>query len=230
MQIKDIVKNLGISEGTVDKLIKKPEAERLLTPKKAEDERYYDYSPDDVLWLKRYKLLRIAELKYADFFAMERENRSLADVLKERLEFQNGKIKMAGKSIEFCQKLLDAGYDYDFESLPVEELFNEYCKPSSNVEPLDHDEYEDTHPISLERTFFCPFCGKRMLVDLADYVYNDYSNEEPMGQEIVYEYATEDMLSCPSCGRMLQISGHTSEYPIGGFNYESISLTAKVGS
>lgn len=226
MQIKEIVKNLGISEGTVDKLIKRPEAERLLWPTKNEY-GYYDYSSREIRWLKRYRLLRIAELKYDDFLAIEHGKRTLAEVLTERLEFQRSKQEKAGKSIEFCQKLLDAGDDY--ESLPVEELFDEFCKPNGSTEPLDYDEFEDTHPISLERVFFCPFCGKRMIVDLADYVYNEYSNEEPMGQEIVYEYATEDLLSCPSCGRALQISGYTSEYPIGGFNYESISLTAKVG-
>lgn len=227
MQIKEIEEKLGISEAMVDKLIKKPVAERLLNPSKNE-RGFYDYTVREIHWLKRYKVLRIATLQYMDFLSIEKSGRTLSDVLRDRLSLLEDKMEMNSKSIELCRRLLENPVDY--ETFPAEELFAELCTPNHSTDSPDRYGVEDTHPISLERAFFCPSCGERFIVDLADYVYNEYSNDEPMGQEIVYEYSTEDMCSCPFCKRTLQISGYTSEYPIGGFNSERIVLKTQFGN
>ena len=70
MRLKEVKEIVGISEDMIDKLVKKPETERILWPKK-DKYGYYDYSEEDIRWLKRYKILRIADLQYRNFSEIE---------------------------------------------------------------------------------------------------------------------------------------------------------------
>lgn len=226
MRLKEVKEIVGISEDMIDKLVKKPETERILWPKK-DKYGYYDYSEEDVRWLKRYKILRIADLQYRNFLEIERNERSLTEILQERQAVMKNKTLKAAQAEELCQKLLDANIEYD--QFPTDILFEEFFKQQKVEERFDFDFIEDTHPISLERVFFCPLCGKKMIIDLSDYVDDERTEEGSMGYEIIYEYDTAGFLDCPQCHHSLQIKGYTSEYPIGGFNYENLSITAKVG-
>ncbi len=226
MRIKDIEKNLGISESTVDRLIKKPEGERILRPKK-DWKGYYDYSPDEIDWLKKYMVLRIVDIQYAHLLDLESGKKNLATILRERQQLALEKSEKVNRALELCQELLDRKIEY--HSFPTDELFDRLRKPIASTASFEYDDSLDTTPINLERTFFCPRCGKRFVIDLADFVFNEYSNEEPMGNEIVYEFDTEGTYACRSCGQVLEIRGLVSEYPIGGFNYERITLAAKLG-
>ncbi len=80
----------------------------------------------------------------------------------------------------------------------------------------------ETDMISFKRNITCPKCTKDFEVDLNDYVYDQSSDECPMGCDTVYNFDTESDFVCPHCGRSIRVKGWIREYPIGAYDSEDI--------
>ena len=70
----------------------------------------------------------------------------------------------------------------------------------------------------------CPYenCGDDFAKDLSPYC-EEQSSEEQMGYRCEHFFDTNE-IECPSCGRLIHVSGVISEYPLGAYEYEQISV------
>ena len=82
--------------------------------------------------------------------------------------------------------------------------------------PTDH--------ISQQRLIRCPYhdCGEEFVVDFADYS-EEQESEGSMGYRCEHIFDTDD-IECPECHRRLHATGLISEYPIGAYEYERITI------
>ena len=82
--------------------------------------------------------------------------------------------------------------------------------------PTDH--------ISQQRLIKCPYpdCGEEFVVDFASFS-NEQESDGPMGDRCEYVFDTSD-IECPECCRRLHVTGFISEYPIGAYEYEEITI------
>lgn len=82
--------------------------------------------------------------------------------------------------------------------------------------PTDH--------ISQQRLIKCPYpdCGEEFIVDFADYS-DEQESEGSMGGRCEHIFDTSD-IECPECRRRLHAVGTISEYPIGAYEYEKITI------
>ena len=87
----------------------------------------------------------------------------------------------------------------------------------------DLSEWDFNH-ISLHRVLTCPYedCGDDFAKDLSPYC-EEQSSEEQMGYRCEHFFDTNE-IECPSCGRLIHVSGVISEYPLGAYEYEQISI------
>lgn len=94
------------------------------------------------------------------------------------------------------------------------------CLPESGT---DLSEWVFDH-ISLHRVLTCPYenCGDDFAKDLSPYC-EEQSSEAQMGYRCEHFFDTNE-IECPSCGRLIHISGVISEYPLGAYEYEQISV------
>lgn len=81
-----------------------------------------------------------------------------------------------------------------------------------------------TDHISLQRLIKCPYpnCGEEFVVDFADYS-DEQESEGSMGGRCEHIFDTSD-IECPECRRRLRAVGIISEYPIGAYEYEKITI------
>ena len=95
------------------------------------------------------------------------------------------------------------------------------CKEDKSLEeagwPIDH--------ISLDRLIKCPRqdCGEEFVVDFTDYS-EDNESEGPMGCRCEHTFDTDE-IECPECHRRIRVRGTISEYPIGAYEYEDITIS-----
>ena len=82
--------------------------------------------------------------------------------------------------------------------------------------PIDH--------IGQQRLIKCPYtdCGEEFVVDFADYS-DEQEFEGSMGYRCEHVFDTSD-IECPECRRRLHAAGIISEYPIGAYEYEKITI------
>jgi DNA-directed RNA polymerase subunit RPC12/RpoP len=82
----------------------------------------------------------------------------------------------------------------------------------------------DFDHISLQRVITCPYddCGDDFAVDFSDYS-EEQESEGSMGYRCEHVFDTHE-IECPSCGRPIHASGVISEYPLGAYEYERISV------
>lgn len=81
-----------------------------------------------------------------------------------------------------------------------------------------------TDHISQQRLTKCPYsdCGEEFVVDFSDFS-NDLESAGPMGDRCEHVFDTSDIV-CPECRRRLHAAGVISEYPIGAYEYEKITI------
>lgn len=100
---------------------------------------------------------------------------------------------------------------------------NEHMKTRSLEEagwPTEH--------ISQQRLIKCPYsdCGEEFIVDFANYS-DEQKSEYSMGGRCEHIFDTSD-IECPECLRRLHAAGIISEYPIGAYEYEKITIEEDV--
>ena len=78
--------------------------------------------------------------------------------------------------------------------------------------------------ISQQRVITCPYedCADDFAVDFSDYS-TEQDSEGPMGFRCEHIFDTDE-IECPSCGRLIHVSGVISEYPLGAYEYEQIDV------
>ena len=81
-----------------------------------------------------------------------------------------------------------------------------------------------TDHISQQRLIKCPYpdCCEEFVVDFADYS-EEQASEGSMGERCEHVFDTLD-IECPECRRHLHAVGIISEYPIGAYEYERITI------
>ena len=82
--------------------------------------------------------------------------------------------------------------------------------------------------INQQRLIKCPYhdCGEEFVVDFADYS-EEQESEGSMGTRCEHIFNTSD-IECPECHRCLHVVGFISEYPIGAYEYERITIEENV--
>ena len=113
--------------------------------------------------------------------------------------------------------------------IPKSEIFRkalqEYCekiKLQQAAEEIGNDTSWEDNRISLQRAVECPYCNTKNRIDLEDEGLVSTS-ERQMGDEVLYEFKNVEY-ACHSCGQTFTVSGFISEYPIGAFNAESLTI------
>ena len=78
--------------------------------------------------------------------------------------------------------------------------------------------------INQKRLLKCPYsdCGEEFTVDFADYS-EEQKSEGSMGERCEHIFDTLD-IECSECHRRLHVVGIISEYPIGVYEYERITI------
>lgn len=103
-----------------------------------------------------------------------------------------------------------------------------YYKTVEVKEHIRNKNIEDagwqTDQISQQRLIKCPYsdCSEEFVVDFADYS-EEQRSEGSMGERCEHIFDTND-IECPECRRNLHAVGIISEYPIGAYEYERITI------
>lgn len=120
----------------------------------------------------------------------------------------------AGLGIWGAINLLE-GYGNDNPGAKVKEHMKNRALAEAGW-PTDH--------ISQQRLIKCPYpdCGEEFVVDFADYS-DEQESEGSMGGRCEHIFDTSD-IECPECRRRLRAVGIISEYPIGAYEYEKITI------
>ena len=81
-----------------------------------------------------------------------------------------------------------------------------------------------TEHISQKRLIRCPYpdCSEEFIVDFARFSVKQES-DGPMGERCEHVFDTSD-IECPECSRRIHAIGIISEYPVGAYEYEKISI------
>jgi hypothetical protein len=118
------------------------------------------------------------------------------------------------KSAVFRKALLDY-----YKTVEAKEVI-----ASKNLEvagwPADH--------ICIQRLIKCPYpdCNEEFVVDFANYS-TQQNSAGPMGERCEHIFNTSD-IECPECHRHVHTIGVISEYPIGTYEYEKITIQEDV--
>lgn len=104
----------------------------------------------------------------------------------------------------------------------------DYYKSVELNQHLASKEFEDfgwvLDHISLQRIIRCPYsdCEEEFAVNFADYS-DEQDSEGSMGFRCEHLFDVDD-LECPACRRLIHAKGIISEYPIGAYEYERITI------
>lgn len=103
-----------------------------------------------------------------------------------------------------------------------------YYKAVEVKEHMINKDTEDagwpTDHIPQQRLVKCPYpdCSEEFVVNFADYS-DEQESEGPMGYRCEHVFDSHN-IECPECHRRLHAAGIISEYPIGAYEYEKITI------
>ena len=88
---------------------------------------------------------------------------------------------------------------------------------------MEEAEWYPDH-ISLQRIIKCPYgdCGEEFVVDFDEHC-EEQESEGPMGYRCEHTFDADE-IECPECHRQIHVTGVISEYPVGAYEYEKITV------
>lgn len=226
MRIKDVEKLLNVKRTHIRYL----QREGLFVPSSVSENKYRDFSDEDVLELEKILLLMKSGVSAKEVKKLHQEKITLEDALN--LAYANlckkaNEIQKAMAQIEYLR-----ANAIPYDNLEGIGLWDEYQKERNVnyyrgfIPPRDDLlEYPDLL-ISMERIIQCPYCGRNKRVDFSKYVTNTYMEERDMGVETQYTIQVDD-LHCHSCGKIFKAKGIITEYPQGTMLPDSLDIMQK---
>ena len=219
MQTKDITSALGITR----ERIKYFKDKGVFIPERPVVNGKTNFTDRDFENLKKLVILTKSGLTCTDIKKVQNGAKSLCEAINDRRKAIREELKRMTGSLALSEELFSA--DVEYNSIPTEEYW-QFIKNKEQAGETFMDIDDGYHPISLFRNIQCPYCGKIIEIELADYAFVQSSdeNEYGMGADVVYSFDSEDNYECAECGRLVRISGWIREYPIGAYDSESISV------
>lgn len=220
MKTKDVTKLLGINR----ERLKYYKRERLLSSEDFIDGDMSDYSEKGVNHVKRLEVMTKYGLTAGYIRKIESGEMTFDEALCNRVYDLNKQMEKERKCITLIEELRSGNVEY--ENFPTDYYWDEIQRREQQGEEfMDIDDYD------FKREWFnqhikCPCCGAEQEVDLEDYLYDETCNEERsdngMGPDIVYDFDSDDVYECCSCGKIIRITGWLREYPIGAYDSDEI--------
>ncbi|WP_026518429.1 helix-turn-helix domain-containing protein [Butyrivibrio sp. MC2021] len=221
MKPREVTEMLGIDRDRI-KYFKKM---GVFHPTNCASKEVADYTEADVEELRKLVVLTKAGLTCGDVKKIQEGEWSVEKAIVERRKLIIEEMKRMKGSLHLSEELIADGIEY--ESMETKHYLDAIKHREADGD-LFMEEYMDTSPISLFRDIECPYCNETIDIDLEEYLWNETSNpsmrDDDMGPDIVYSFDSEDNVSCPYCCKKIRVSGWIREYPIGGFDSESIEV------
>ena len=222
MRPKEIQKKLGINADRI-KLFKR---EGVFTPENPPSgNRGTDYTESDFKNLQFLVVLTKMGLTCSDIRKMQEGACTLEEAVNYRKTQIEADMEKKRNALTSLSDLLQN--QEQFETFHTEHYWDIITERESKGEEfIDVEDMYGYRSVSLIRTVKCPYCGDESEIDLEDYETgtSSYDNEIGMGEDMVYEFDTEDNLECPKCVRKFRVSGWIREYPMGAYDSEDIKV------
>lgn len=225
MQTKDITKMLNIPRERIKYYKKK----QVFVPElDSERGKTGEFTERDVSNLKRLEVLTKAGLTCDDIKKVQLGALTLSEAFEERNKINLEVIAQKQGAVALSTLLLSENADYS----TIGEYWEGVRKREMAGEQFDEPELE-YQSVALDRLVKCPVCGQYHEIDFEDYLFdttvNPSTREDDMGEDIVYSFDSEDNLECDKCGCRFRVRGWIREYPVGGYDSESIEITVCEG-
>lgn len=121
MKAKDL-KRIGISRDVTKGLIQRG----FISPEK-DGRGNYEYTEEEVKYLKRYMVLRAADVHQEEIRKIEGKEITLAEALKRREGEMKSTIERLNLALEICEALIEEEITYE-ELLERSEYYGRYVK------------------------------------------------------------------------------------------------------
>lgn len=139
MQIKEVENLVGISK----KNIRFYEKEGLLNPKRNDSNDYRDYSDDDVILLKKIKLLRKLDVPLAEIKQLKSGTKSFKELLISQHHFLTKEAKNNSIKADFCNELIAAADISNIDDIGIDRLLALLVEREQNGTAFTDIEHQD---------------------------------------------------------------------------------------
>ncbi|WP_346908152.1 MerR family transcriptional regulator [Faecalicatena orotica] len=121
MNIKEVEKEVGIRKAN----IRYYEEQGLVTPMRNAENNYRDYSEEDVICLKKIKVLRLLGISVAEIKAVQNRDTALNTVVQSRISEIKKEVEQLGELEEMCRMFL--AHDQTYDTLDISLLDTREC-------------------------------------------------------------------------------------------------------
>lgn len=182
------------------------------------------YTANDIDRLKQLVVLTKAGLTCDDIKKIDLGKVSFKEAIKNRIKMMEDKFQQINGALNLSAELLDDDIQYD--SMPSDYYLTEIKRREGEGEEfMDCEDWQ--FELDMMEYFKCPNCGTENSVDLEEYLWSESSDEREngMGPDFIKYFDSEDNYECPSCGKVIRISGWKREYPVGVFDSEEVDVS-----
>lgn len=219
MKAKEFCETLRITGNRLKDLKKKG----YFTPENAGTGNRYEYTENDISWLKQLIVLNCAGVPSSIACKVCNGELSLDDVLtesKQKIEEEIQKKEAALQLIAMIETERLSNKD-----LQVDALFDYIREQKSNGRVYPDPDYEATIP--MDGYIECPYCHQKYRDNFGEFIVNEYTaDEDPddirMGPDLMHEIDTGEEYQCKNCGKYIRVYGWIREYPLGAYDSEEL--------
>lgn len=136
MTIKEVEQTTGLTRS----VIRFYEKEKLIGPKRNNNNGYREYSDEDVKNIKKIAYLRTLEVSIEDIRELINKNADLYEVIEKQSRILEEKISELQNAKIMCEKMMSSNDKVDYEDLEIERYITDlrdYWNENRNVFKLD---------------------------------------------------------------------------------------------
>ena len=221
MQTKEIASLLNCDNRRLCERLKYYKKQGVFKPEGTVVKGKTDYTMKDLDSIKELEVLTKSGISCGNIKKIQAGECSLDYIIADTITSLNNQIERAKSSIALLQMMSDDNVQFD--SFPADKYWSYVSQKEDTGEVFMDIDYE-YDSIKFLRSIVCPYCGVQNEVDFEDYIFNQCSDENGMGPDIVYSFDSEDGFECCECRKPIRLHGWIREYPIGAFHSEEIII------